>query len=85
MRPLKNNLLVVDAGEENKTTAAGIILKTDLDKGSSKPGIVMAVGPDVKHVKVRDKIALQWEKGLPIMIQGEKALLIEEDYIKAVY
>ena len=85
MRPLKNNILVVDTGESNKTTAAGIILQTEVDKGSSKPGFVLAVGPDVQVVEVQDKIALDWSKGLPITIEGEKAILISEDYVRGIF
>ena len=50
MKPLKNYVLVADAGEDTKTTAGGIILQTDIDTGS-KPGFVVAVGPDVQNVK----------------------------------
>lgn len=85
MKPLKDNVLVVDSGEKNNTTASGIILQTDLDKGSSKPGIAMAVGPDAKSVKAGDKIALRWDKGLPITVEGNKAILISEEFIEAIY
>ena len=85
MKPLKNNILVVDAGEDTKTTAMGIILTEDPDKGSSKPGVAVAVGPEVETVKVGDKIALEWNKGLPITVKGEKAILIQEDFVRAVY
>lgn len=84
MKPLKNNILVVDTGEDTKTTASGIILQTDIETGS-KPGFVLAVGPDVESVKVQDKIALEWNKGLPITLNGEKAILISEEFVKAVY
>lgn len=85
MKPLKNNVLVVDAGENTKTTPMGIILTEDFNKGSSKPGIVVAVGPDVENVNVGDKIALEWNSGLPITIKGEKAILIKEVFVMGVY
>lgn len=84
MKPLKNNILVVDTGEDTKTTSSGIILQTDVETGS-KPGFVLAVGPDVEAIKVQDKIALEWNKGLPITLEGEKAILISEEFVKAVY
>lgn len=84
MKPLKNYVLVVDAGEDTKTTAGGIILTDSIDTGS-KPGFVLAVGPDTLNVKKTDKVALDWGKGMPITIKGEKAILISEDFIYGVY
>lgn len=84
MNPTKRNVLVVDAGEDTKTTAGGIILQTTVETGS-KPGFVLAVGPQVDHIKPKDKVALDWGKGMPITVKGEKALLINEDFILGVY
>lgn len=85
MKPLRNNILVVDAGENTKTSPMGIILTEDFNKGSSKPGIVIAIGPGVENVNVGDKIALEWNNGLPMTIKGEKAILIKEDFVMGVY
>lgn len=86
MKPTKNYVLVADAGEENtKTTPGGIILQTAVDVKSSKPGFVLAVGPDVYGVKQEDKVALEWSKAMPVMLNGEKVVLIAEDFIYAVY
>ena len=84
MKPLKNYVLVVDAGEDEKKTAGGLILTQSIDTGS-RPGFVVAVGPDVKNVNKTDKIALDWGKGMPITLQNEKALLISEDFVYGVY
>lgn len=84
MKPLRNYVLVVDAGEESKTTAGGIILQTDIETGS-KPGFVIAIGPDVERVTKADKVALDWSKGMPITVQGEKAILVSEEFVYGVY
>jgi len=84
MKPTKRNILVVDAGEDTKTTAGGIILQTNVETGS-KPGFVLAVGPLADHIKPKDKVALDWSKGMPITVRGEKAILINEDFILGVY
>jgi co-chaperonin GroES (HSP10) len=84
MNPTKRNVLVVDAGEDTKTTAGGIILQTTVETGS-KPGFVLAVGPQVECVKPKDRVALDWGKGMPITVKGEKAILINEDFILGVY
>ena len=46
---------------------------------------VLAAGPNTVAVKVSDKIALDWSKGMPITIEGEKAILISEDFIYGIY
>lgn len=84
MKPLKNYVLVADAGEDTKTTAGGIILQTNVETGS-KPGFVIGIGPEVKAVEKATKIALDWSKGMPITVEGEKAILIAEDFIYGVY
>lgn len=84
MKPTKRNILVVDAGEDTKTTAGGIILQTNVETGS-KPGFVLAVGPDEYSIKPKDKVALDWSKGMPVTVKGEKALLVNSDFIYGVY
>lgn len=84
MKPLKNYILVVDAGVDQKTTESGIILTEAIETGS-KPGFVIAKGPDVVGVEKQDTVALDWGKGMPITIKGEKALLISEDFVYGVY
>jgi|TARA_B110000259_G_scaffold37856_1_gene42945 co-chaperonin GroES (HSP10) len=85
MRPLKNYVLVVDAGEEDvKTTAGGIILQQVIEKGS-KPGLVLAVGVEENAIKPKDKVALDWSKSMPVTVQGEKAVLINSNFIYAIY
>jgi len=84
MKPLKNYVVVADAGEDTKTTAAGIILTESIETGS-KPGFVVAVGPDVQNIKPTDRIALDWGKGMPITLNGEKVILVSEDFIYGVY
>jgi len=85
MKPTKNYVLVADGGDTvSKTTAGGIILQTAVETGS-KPGLVLSVGPAAVAVKALDKVALDWSKGMPITIEGEKAVLISEDFIYGVY
>lgn len=84
MKPTKNFVLIVDAGEDTKTTTGGIILQTNVETGS-KPGFVLATGPNTVAVNPKDKVALDWSKGMPITLEGEKAVLISEDFIYGVY
>ena len=84
MNPTKNFVLVVDAGEDERTTKGGLILTASIETGS-KPGFVLAAGPNAVSVKPKDKVALDWGKGMPITLEGEKAVLISEDFIYGVY
>ena len=36
-------------------------------------------------MKSKDKVALEWSKAMPVMLNGEKVVLIAEDFIYAVY
>lgn len=80
MKPLKDYVLVKEAKEE-ATTESGLILTGNVEKGS-KPGIVEAVGPDVKDVKIGDKIALAWEKGMRVK---QSTVLVSEEFILGIY
>lgn len=84
MKPLKNYVLVVDAGEDEMKTPGGLILTQSIETGS-RPGFVVNIGPDVKGVNPHDKVVLNWGKGMPITLEGEKAILISEDFIYGVY
>lgn len=84
MKPTKNYVLVVDASEDATTTKGGLILTVPLETGS-KPGFVLAVGPDVVGVEKANKVALDWGKGMPITLEGERAILIAEDFIYGIY
>ena len=86
MKPTQNYVLVAVTGEDNtKSPPGGIILHPAVEVKSSKPGFVLAVGPDVYGVKPEDKVALEWSKAMPVMLNGEKVVLIAEDFIYAVY
>jgi co-chaperonin GroES (HSP10) len=82
MKPLKNYALVIEAKKED-TTAGGLILTSASTDG--KPGSIVAVGPKCEEVAVGDKIELAWDKGLRTTYDGQKAVLISEDFIVAVH
>lgn len=84
MKPLKNFVLVADTGEQSKTTAGGIILQSVVESGS-KPGFVVNIGPNVERVEPHDKVALDWSKGMPVTVEGERAILISEEFIYGIY
>ena len=84
MKPLKNFILVAEAEVENKTESGLIITGGSIESGS-KPGVAVAIGPDVESVAVGDTIACKWGDGLPVTVKGQKGVLLPEDAIYAIY
>lgn len=82
MKMLKDNVLVVEAAKET-TSAMGIILTADVSK-ASKPGLIMAVGPEVEGIETGDRVFLDWSKSLPVDVEGRQGVIIPAEYIKAV-
>jgi len=75
MKPLKDYVLVAELKQENKTES-GLILTSKIDK-TTNPGVALAIGPGVsEYLKVGDKVALDWSKGLPVTVESEQAILM---------
>ena len=68
LKPMADNILLKSA-EAQTATASGIILATTTKE---KPAIyeVMSAGPDVKEVKVGDKVVVDNFKGNDIKLDG---------------
>lgn len=82
MQMIGRNVLIAETEKETKS-AAGIILTADTTKGS-KPGLVLLAGPEASHVKKGDRVFLQWDKAMPVDVEGKGAVIIDMDHIKAV-
>jgi len=76
------NVLVTET-EKETTTTSGIILTGDTTKGS-KPGLVLMVGPEATHLEKGQRVFLDWSKGMPVDVDGNGAIIIDMEYIKAV-
>ena len=82
VKPLKDNVLIGE-GKKDTVTDSGIILDRR-GLGNTTPGIVVAVGPDVKEVKEGDTVYLDWSKSSPVNIDGVERVMISESEIIAV-
>jgi chaperonin GroES len=82
VKPLKDKVLIAE-GKKDTTTESGIILD-GRGLGNTTPGIVVAVGPDVKEVKEGDTVYLDWSKSSPVNIDGAQRVMISEKEIIAV-
>lgn len=74
-----NNFLVIKnelRGEQK--TAGGLVRKLE-NKEAKNDGIVLSVGPDVKHVKVGDKIWFNKVQGLVGNDQPQLVVVAEEN------
>jgi len=82
VKPLKDKVLIAE-GKKDTTTESGIILD-GRGLGNTTPGIVVAVGPDVKEVKEGDAVYLDWSKSSPVNVDGAQRVMISEKEIIAV-
>lgn len=82
MQMIGKNVLVTET-EKETTTTSGIILTGDTTKGS-KPGLVLMVGPEATHLEKGQRVFLDWSKGMPVDVDGNGAIIIDMEYIKAV-
>ena len=76
-------VLVAAAPKENKTEG-GIILSSEVKATASEPGVVIAKGPEVTWLEQGDTVYLQWDKSMPVRINGQDAVIVHSDYIRAV-
>lgn len=76
-------VLITEAVKEEKT-AGGIILSAgaELDK-ASKPGVVLAYGPDVDGLFTGDMVYLDWTKAMPVNVDRKAAVIIKDEFVKA--
>ena len=83
VKPLRKMVLVAE-NSVDQTTESGIILDGTTSNRDSKTGTVLAIGPDVKDVKVGDVIYLEWNKAQVVTIDGSQRVMIKEEFIVAV-
>ena len=81
--PMNDRVLVAENKKENKTES-GIILEGARGVGDTAKATVLAIGPDVKEVKVSDVILIDWAKASPVKIGDVQRAMIKEEHIIAV-
>lgn len=83
MKMLGNNVLVSEVQKDN-TSAGGIILTDTIDK-ASKPGLVLAVSTAaLGPIKSGNRVFLDWSKSMPVNVDGNAAVIIDAEHIKAI-
>jgi len=83
MFPLGTNVYIAEVRKEKKTQS-GIILEGANSVSETKFAEVLAIGYDVKKVKVGDRIVLNWSKCFPVKVQDIERANNAEEHILAV-
>jgi co-chaperonin GroES (HSP10) len=85
LRPLRDNVLVIDMSFEEQTTASGIIIQSDDGKShgvKSRWCRVWAVGPEQQDVKVGEWIYVEhgrWTRGVKVEEDGNEFVIRRVD------
>lgn len=79
-----NDRVLVAENKKEQTTNSGIIIEGARGVGDTAKGTVLAVGPDVKEVKVGDVVLLDWAKASPVKVGEVQRAMIKEEFILAV-
>ena len=82
--PLGKRVYIAEVKTEKKT-ASGIILEGANSIRETKFAEVLAVGYDVKKVRVGQRIVLDWSKCFPVKIGDIERAVIDEEHILATY
>ena len=83
IQPLGTKLYVAEVKKERKTDS-GIILDGASSTKETAAGHVLAVGDEVKQVKVDDKIYLDWSKTKLVVVDGQQRVILDEEDVLAI-
>ncbi len=82
--PMGTKVYIAEVKTEKKT-ASGIILEGANSIRETKFAEVIAVGYDVKKVRVGQRIILDWSKCYPVKLGDVERAIIDEENILATY
>lgn len=82
IKPLADRVVAVREETQNKT-ASGIFLP-DNAKEKSVIANVIAIGPDVKGIKIKDRIVYKEYSTTELKINGTEYLIVKEEDVLAV-
>ena len=81
--PLNKRILAAELKKERKSES-GIILEGVSSMKGTAAAKVLAVGPDVKSVKVGDEIYLDWTKTRLVVINNAQRVILDEEDVLAL-
>ena len=80
-----NDRVLVAENKKEQTTASGIVIEGTRGTGDTAKATVLAIGPEVKDVKVGDVVLLDWAKASPVKVGDIQRAMIKEENIIAVF
>ena len=81
--PLGKKILAAEIKKERKSES-GIILENVSSVKETAAARVLAVGPDVKNVKVNDEVYIDWSKTKLVVVEGLQRVILDEEDIHAI-
>lgn len=82
--PMNDRVLVAENKKED-TTESGIIIEGARGVGNTAKATVLAIGKDVKDVKVNDVVLIDWSKASPVKLGDVQRAMIKEEFIIGVF
>lgn len=80
LEPLKDRIVVKRTELAEIVRDSGLIVTKDLQE-RPQDGTVLAIGPEVKDVKVGDKIMFGKQDGTIVAIEGTDAIIMRESQV----
>jgi chaperonin GroES len=84
IRPMNDRILVAENKRDNKTES-GIILEGTRGTGEAARATVLAIGPEVKDVKVGDVVLIDWSKASAVKVGDVQRAMIKEEFVIGVF
>ena len=84
IEPLGKRVYIAEVKAEKKT-ASGIILEGANSVKETKFAEVLAIGYEVKKVRVGQRIVLDWSKCYPVKVGDVERAVIDEEHILGTY
>lgn len=81
--PLGKRILAAEVKKERKSEG-GLILEGVSSVKETAAARVLAVGPDVKTIRVGDVVYLDWAKTKLVIIDGAQRVIVDEEDITAL-
>ena len=82
IQPFGTKIYASEVKKERKTDS-GIILEGANSVKETAAALVLAVGDEVKSVKVGDKVYLDWSKTKLVVVDGAQRVIVDEEDVMA--
>lgn len=81
--PLGTKILAAEKKKERQT-ASGIFIGDASSVKESSAAKILAVGPDVKLLKVGDEVYIDWPKTKLVIIDGAQRVILDQEDVHAL-